>query len=398
MKRQLFALTALFGLALVLGLTLAVSLLSARPQAGAAAPAAFQPASTPSPRLAFEGIVHVIGAGSPALWVVGDYPVTVISSTTIISNGLPLQPGVWARVEAVKLAALQATSLELQAAPTSDLYDLIEEIDQVQEIWRVGNTTVAIGPETVVSGPSPSVGQMALVHGRRSDSGIDAQRILVVSTDTEVIYQGVVSAIGQNWLRIDDVTVEIVPSTVFSGAVPTLDSDVQARGVEVGPGRLRATHLWALEQGDLQAPFFGWLQRIDGQGYPYLWRVNLVDGPWLRPVFVVVQADTLLDETAGPAAPGAWLAGEAIYQGNNLYRALTVEVLSRAPKQEIVGQVVALPADPRAGMWQVGEYRIQTNPNTGIVGVPVVGAMVWVSGAPDYANVIQAQLIQLLGN
>lgn len=397
-KRQFLALTTLFGLALLLGLVLALSVQWLRMPPSASPTALSLPDSTPGPSLAFEGMVHVAGSGAPALWVIGNYPVTVISSTTIISNGLPLQPGVWARVEAVKLAALQATSLELLAVPTSDLYDLIEGIDQAQGIWQVGNTRVAVGPATVVMGSSPSVGQMALVHGQRSDSGIDAQRILVVATDSEVTYQGAVSAVGQNWLRIDDVTIEIVPSTVFSGAVPSLGSDVQARGLEVGSSRMRATHIWTLEQGDPQVRFFGWLQRIDGPGYPYLWRVNLVDGPRLRPVFVAVQADTLVDETAGPAAPGAWLAGEATYQGNNLYRARTISVLPRAPKQEIVGQIAALPADPRAGIWQVGEYRVQVSSATGIVGVPAVGAMVWVSGAPDYANVIQAQLVEVLGN
>ena len=194
MKRQLLALTALFALALLLGL--AVSVLWVRLPPSAWSPASTQPDATAGPSVAFEGMVHVVGAGAPALWVVGDYPVVVISSTTIISNGLPVQPGVWARVEAVQLAALQATSLERRAVPTSDLYDLIEDIDEAQGIWRVGNSTVAIGPETVVVGSSPAVGQMALVHGQRSDSGIDAQRILVVATDSEVTYQGAVNAIA----------------------------------------------------------------------------------------------------------------------------------------------------------------------------------------------------------
>ena len=49
------------------------------------------------------------------------------------------------------------------------------------------------------------------------------------------------------------------------------------------------------------------------------------------------------------------------------------------------------------GIWQVGEYRVEVGPATGIVGTPRVGAMVWVSGTPDYANIVQAQLIEVLG-
>ncbi len=68
----------------------------------------------------------------PALWVVDRYPVTVISTTTIISNGLAARPGVWARVEAVKGTGLQATTLELQTVPTSDLYNRIEVLDEAR--------------------------------------------------------------------------------------------------------------------------------------------------------------------------------------------------------------------------------------------------------------------------
>jgi hypothetical protein len=114
-------------------------------------------------------------------------------------------------------------------------------------------------------------------------------------------------------------------------------------------------------------------------------------------VFVLVYDDTLVDETAGPATPGSWLNVEAVYQGNAAYRAQNVAVLPRAPKRQIVGSIVALPANGLMGIWQVGEYRSEVGPATGIVGTPRVGAMVWVSGTPDYANIVQAQLIEVLG-
>jgi hypothetical protein len=394
MKRHLLTLAAAFALALLLGLALALPvLLNAPPQPASLAPAD----SPPSPDVAFEGMIHAVGTGAPALWVIDDFPVTVISTTVIISNGLVARPGVWARVEAVKRGGLQATMLELQAAPTSDLYDRIEALPEGQGLWQVGNTWVHVGPETQLTGPPPAIGSLALVHGLRSGDGIDARRILVVAADSEVIYQGTLVGLGPDTWQIDDVTLEITSTTVFSGAVPTLGSQVQAHGVETGPRRLLAAHIWTLDGVEPQVSFSGWLQRIEGQGFPYLWRVNFMDGPNLRPVFVLVYGDTLVDETAGPAIPGVWLTITSLYQGNSVYRAQSIAVLPRAPKRQIVGQIASLPAGGLVGIWQVDAYRVEVGLGTGIVGTPGVGAMVWVSGAPDYANILQAQLIEVLG-
>jgi hypothetical protein len=184
---------------------------------------------------------------------------------------------------------------------------------------------------------------------------------------------------------------------VFSGAAPVIGSQVQARGAEVGPNRLAAAHIWILEDASPAVRFTGWLQRIDGQVFPILWRVNLLDGPQLRPVLMTVYRDTLIDESAGPAAPGAWLAGEAVHQGNTVYRANTIAVLPRAPKSQFIERIVSLPPNDLFGIWKVGQYRVEVTPNTGIVGSPHAGSMVWISGTPDFANVIQAQLIEVLG-
>jgi hypothetical protein len=397
MKLRWLTLVSAFVLALGLGMALGWAFLSSAPAQEAAPASAPLADPLPAPGLVFEGMVHAVGTGAPSLWVVGDFPVTVFSSTVVISNGLAAQPGVWARVEAVKRAGLQATTLELQTAPTSDLYNRIEAIDLEHGEWRVGQTWVSVGPQTQVTGHPPAVGYLALVHGDRSDRGIDARRILVVSADSEVIYQGAVKLLGSSTWLVDDVVVEIAPTTVFSGAVPALGSQVQVRGTEVGPRRLRAAHVWTLENVIPQVRFAGWLQRIDGQDFPFLWRVNLIDGPLLRPTFMLVFADTLVDETAGPAVPGAWLSGEAIYQGNGSYRVQSIAVLPRSPKQQIVEPIIVLPSGGMTGIWQVGGYRVEVSPVTGIVGVPNVGAMIWVSGTPDYANVLQAQLIEVLG-
>lgn len=396
MKRRFFVLSFFFVLALLLGLAAGVQFLSA--PLAPVAPVTGAPVSTPvAPGIVFEGMVHYVSGDVPAQWIIDDYPVTVTAETVIISNGLPARPGVWARVEAVKTTGLQATTLELQSVPTSDLYDRIQAIDAAVGRWQVGQTLVQLSPATVLTGVAPQVGHLALVHGTRSGDGIDADRILVVAADAEVVVQGVLNTVATSTWQVDDVLVDIEATTVFSGAVPAPGSQVQVRGAETGPRRIRAAHVWTLDDATTPIQFAGWLQRIDGQEFPYLWRVNLLDGPQLRQVYVAVYDDTLVDETAGPAAPGAWLAGEAVYQGNAFYRAYRIAVLPRAPKRQIVEQIVALPPAGLVGIWQVGAYRVEVGQDTGIVGTPRVGAMVWVSGTPDYANVIQAQLIEVLG-
>lgn len=397
MKRLLLTLTAAFSLALLLGLALALPLLLKAPLEPTGGPDASAENVPVAPGVAFEGIVHIVGAGTPSYWLVGGLQFRVISSTIIITNGLPLQPGGWARVEAVKLADLQASKIELQAVPTSDLYDRIEAIDENNRVWQVGQTLVALSSNTEVTGSAPATGKLALVHGERSETGVNASKIVVVESDTDVVYQGVVNMMLPTIWRVDDVMVEIAATTVFSGPAPVLGSRVQARGAELAPRRMHADHVWTLEYGDPHVVFTGWLQRIDGPGFPSTWRVNLIDGPYLRPVFMAVYDDTLIDEFAGPAVAGAWLSGTAEYQGDGVYRAQTIVVLPRAPKHQFTERIVALPAGGSIGIWQVGEYRVQVSPGTGIVGTPRVGAMAWVSGAPDYANVIQAQLIEVIG-
>lgn len=396
MKRRLIVLPFFFVLALLLGLAVGVRYVFVSP--ASVAPATRAPANTPvAPGFVFEGMVHYVGGNVPAQWVIDDYPVTVTADTVIVDNGLPARPGVWARVEAIKAVGLQATTLELQAVPAVEIYDRIQAVDATASQWQVGGTWVRLGPTTVVSGLTPQIGYLALVRGVRSEDGIAADHIVVVATDAEAVMQGSVVRMEASTWQVDDVVVDIVPTTVFSGALPSLGSQVQVRGAEIAPRRIQASHIWTLNAAATPIQFTGWLQRIDGQDFPYLWRVNLLDGPQLRQVYVVVDTDAMVDETVGPAAPGAWLSGEVVNQGDSVYRAVRIAILPRAPKRQIVGQIAALPAAGLTGIWQVGAYRVEVGQDTGIVGTPQVGAMVWLSGAPDYANVIQAQLIEVLG-
>lgn len=350
--------------------------------------------SSESSTFAFEGIVNYVGPGSPATWVVDVFSVQVVSSTKVITNGIAVTAGVWAQIEAVKQnEGLQASSIALRRAPPSTLFDRITRIDTVAGQWQVGNTQIDLPPGLVVQG-SPAVGSLAWVHGQRSATGIVADEIVVAGAEPDTIVIGLLEAVTQTTWLVDNVTVELDVNTVISGT-PTVGQRVQVQGVETGPQRMQAVRAW-VETGSMdEERVLGWLQRIEGTGYPFLWRVNRVDSPQLRQAFLSIYEDVVLDDGAAPAQPGAWLDIMALRQGAGFYRATSIVVLPRAPKREIVGLVETLPQGTLVGLWRIAGYYVDVSADTGILGAPEIGSLVWVQGTPDYGNILHAELIEV---
>ena len=63
-----------------------------------------------------------------------------------------------------------------------------------------------------------------------------------------------------------------------------------------------------------------------------------------------------------------------------------------------MGLVEALPTNSLVGRWQVEGYQVDVSVDTGIIGLPQVGSLVLVQGTPNYANVLQAEQIDVQGN
>ena len=350
-----------------------------------------------SASVALEGIVQFIGGGVPTTWVVNRYSVQVVASTQVITHGVPVAVGDWAQVEAVKVDnGLQATTIALRRAPMSELYDRIASIDVAAGQWQVGNTRVELAPDTDIQG-TPLVGSLAMVYGQRSAEGIIADEIVVTANAPDTVVVGTLLAMsGTTWL-VDDVSVMLDPTTVISGT-PILNRQVQVLGLETGPQQMRAVRAWVEDASEHEERLVGWLQRIDGTRYPYLWRVNRVDGPQAQQDYLSVYEDVVLDDSAGPVTPGVWLEVVGWRQDASFYRGASIVVLPRPPKREIMGLVEALPYSGLVGRWQVAGYQVDVSVGTGILGLPQVGSLVRVQGTPNYANVLQAEQIDVQGN
>jgi hypothetical protein len=344
------------------------------------------------PGFAFEDIVYQISGGDSGTWVIGRWTVAVVPSTTIITNGFPVEPGAWARVEAIKTSnRLQASVIELQNPPESDLFDRIEAKDG-DSLWLVGDTHVSIGPQTVITGDLPAeVSDLVFVHGTRSQEGVRAQRVVVAPPDSSV-FQGHIVALGSSTWQVDDVTVVIDENTQITGD-PVVGGLVEVVGEEVGPRRLLAWHIRTVPDESV-----GWLVLIEGQSFPYLWRVNLLDGPDMNLVFVGVDEDTIIDEAQGPAVQGAWLVLDMTALSGEYYQAHSITVLPRSPKRHFVGVVETMPASGSLGKWSIGGYRVLVDENTGILGIPAVGERVWVVGETDQDNTMRAELLEVVGS
>lgn len=394
MKRLLLAGTLVFLAALAIGLV-ASRALPGYPLVVSQPPSA-QAESTPDGSLVtFEGIVRQASTTVPSTWIVGSQPFQFTANTELISNGLPVQPGRWARVEAVKLgqAAPEAIRVELQAVPTGEIYDKIVSIGPGS--WQVGNTLVQLSEQTAVQG-TPAVGALAFVHGRWSLDGLAATQAVVESLDDPAIYSGVIMQQEPDWWLVDDVVVEIEDDTSVVGDAE-LGALVEVYGAEVGPRRIRAQTVFVSTGNTEYQQRDGWLVSIQGQEYPLLWRVNLLEGTGITPVYVAVFEDTVVEAPAGPPSYQSWLDIQADDLGGGYLRARRIVVLPRPPKRTVNGIVDEMPANGPFGVWRVSGHRVEVTPDTAILGSPQQGSLVTAIGTPDYSNALRAESIEAVG-
>lgn len=396
MKRLVVLCAVVFLAALAVGL-LASQLLPAR-SSRATAPLAAQSDSPPDgSRVTFEGIVSQGSATVPSPWVVDSYHFQVVPETVLITNGLTVQPGVWARVEAVKIEqqSLQAIIVELDSTPGGEIFDRVVAIDDDTGIWQVGDTDVVISSTTVIQG-TPVVDALVYVHGRWSLDGLAAGEIAVQSAAGQVIYQGVINQMQAGQWLVDDVVVDLSDSPPVTGNAE-IGALVEVYGVETSPRHLRAQSIRVSNGTTEFQQREGWLVAVEGDDFPYVWRVNLLDGPGIAPVFVAVFEDSVVDETASGAGYRSWLDIQADSTGADYYRARRIVVLSHPPKQTITGIVEEMPAAGVLGRWRVSGHRVDVVADTALTGAPQIGSLVTVIGTPDYSNALTAESIQALG-
>lgn len=360
------------------------------------------------PPMTVEGRLIVIEPGVPGLWAIDNFLFTVPTSARVVTEGMPIETGAWARAELVKLPASasaparrEALAVELlrpasQSGPTVELLDHVNEIEEgdgaIQRM-RVGDTQVLIDPSTSYD-PSLEEDDLVLVRGAWVTDAVLAESVSVQPAGDEVFFEGIVGAVGVGRLSVrtpqdDNREVDISESRIDDS--PTVDSPVRVHGLELPDRSIKAIHVWVNPSGSRQH-LLGWLM-ADNET---LWTVGVVNRDSLQPVLLLIQPITLIDQSAAAVQPGAWLDITAIYEGADLYRAESVTLLSHPPKIVVQGVVEILPADGLRGEWQVAQRRVVVTDATGIKGTPAVGAFVWLAGIPDTAATLHAELIDVL--
>ncbi|MCS6844233.1 MAG: DUF5666 domain-containing protein [Caldilineales bacterium] len=386
------------------GLWARVELVS-RPEGLRARTIELQPAPAP---VTVEGPLTLVSSGRPGVWVIRNYPFVVDGATHLVTHGLTPEPGAWARAELVKLPAeagglarRRALAVELisaaaQPGPAAELVDRVRWMDPGAGLWQVGDTEVALGTGTPITGPV-AVGDVVWVRGQRTSSGVQASSVVRLPEGAEVYFEGVVRGIsGDRWqvsaLPARQVSVDVA-NAVVEGQ-PRVGSTVRVYGIETEPGAVRGLRLWVSQQ-DARQEWVGWLQSMEAVGAVGLWRVGRVVGPTLQPVFLVVDGETVVEAGQGSLVPQAWLQVVARQESKTLFRAERVVVLPRAPKQTVQGVVQTRP-EAGIGEWRVEGYRVVVTAETAIVGNPGVGSLVRVSGQLDYTAAVQAQVMETL--
>lgn len=366
----------------------------------------------PNPRsITVEGRLTLTDDQRPGLWALGPYAFAVVSETQIEANGIRAEPGVWARVEMRKLppnvrsiSQREAKAMELlkpkgDQGPPLELVDRVTLIDGAADQLRVGNTQVfVVSPGVIPSGLQE--GDLVMARGTWASEGIAAEEIQRLTEGREVGFQGEILAIGASSWRMrspqgPEITVQVQGALIEGD--PAAGRLAQVQGLETGPGQVDAFTIRVVPSNGPEE-LVGWLEGIDGAGEVTTWRVTLVDDPQPRPAQLLVGPNTFVDESATEARPQAWLEIVAAPQSGGVYAAQSIRVLANPPKRVVQGVVEQLPAGGLLGTWQVAGYRVIVTGDTGIKGVPSVGAFVWINGYSNYDATVTADLVEVVAD
>lgn len=364
----------------------------------------------PRPRpVTIEGPLTLTSEARPGRWGLGPYAFAVVPDTQIEANGIVAEPGVWARVEMRKLPSgaasvsyREAEGMELlkpkgEQGPPVELVDRVTLVDNGADQLRVGAYQVFVVPPAVIP-PGLQEGDLVIVRGTWAEEGIMAEEVQRLAEGREVVFQGQILAMaGSTWrLRTPqgtEISVDVQGAMIEGEAA--IGRQAQVHGLEISPGQVDAFSIWIVQSEEPQ-DLVGWLEGIDNQGDTATWQVTLVNEPAPESVQLLVGPDTFVDESATQARPQAWLEIVATPQSTGVYDAQSVRVLANPPKRVVQGVVESMPAGGVVGPWRVAGYRVIVTEDTGIKGVPRVGAFVWVNGYAEYDASVVADLVEVI--
>jgi hypothetical protein len=335
----------------------------------------------------FQGTVEAVG---PARWQVAGQTVAVSAATAILPVGSAPVPGDWANVTASWWLAGSLVATRIESSPAPPAVPLTQFVGVVDAIgpaeWTVGGVQVTLTPETILAGEG-ATGSVALVQARQMGADWYALLLAAASPGVDPLFlDGILLAVdGDVWLvqaGAAPVAVDVGGDAFVQGA-PVVGRRVQVMAVaRVG---LPAQGLYAAvtPPGDERVYFGGRLvaQIVGTAPEQWLLLVASEDGPWLELRTVTVDRLAIpIDETAGPAVPGAWLDAATIaplWPGQPwAARSLRVDL---GPQSTVQGSISEM-SDGMPAQWQVGDTCVIVDGDAAVDGRPRVERYAIVQG------------------
>lgn len=323
----------------------------------------------------FSGPVEAAGL---ARWQVAGQTLDV-DAETIINPAGSGAPGDWALVSAWRRldGSLQAARIETAPAPPVDpllqFTGLVEAI--APDLWTVGGRQVAVTPETALVGQA-GVGSVALVQAMQAGPAPLALLIAAAPPGVDPLFlDGVLlTAAGDLWrMQVGAAVVEVRVAGAFVQGTPAAGRSAQVMALEQVGQPAQALVAAVTPDGEGRAYFGGRLLAQISATQPEQWLLLTASeqGPWLEVRTLAVDRLAVpIDETGGPAVPGAWLDASASIplwpQQPWVAHGLRVDLGPQATVQGAIGEVSAgWPA-----RWQVGDACVIVDAQTEVDGRP----------------------------
>lgn len=326
--------------------------------------------------VSFSGLVETAGL---ARWQVAGQTLDVNAATVIELAG-SAAPGDWALVSAWRRLDGSLQAARIETAPAPPLADphvrftgLVEAI--APDLWTVGGTQVTVTPETVLVGQA-AAGSVALVQAVQTETLPLALLIAAAPPGVDPLFlDGVLLAMADDlWrMQVGAAVVELSVAGAYVQGTPAAGRAAQVMALEQAGQPAQALYAAVTPDGEGRAYFGGRLLAQISATQPEQWLLLTASeqGPWLDVRTLAVDRLAVpIDETGGPAVPGAWLEVSTNIplwpQQPWIAHSLRVDLGPQATVQGMISDV----SEGWPARWQVGDVCVIVDAQTEVDGRP----------------------------
>lgn len=351
MKHRTVVLVGIFLAWVIVGAVLGLLLVPGLREA--ASDGASAQGGTPPPSIAFDGRLVVVTEEVPGIWKVdrgsgspGIVSFRVTDETQVIANGISPVPGVWAHVEALKLASgLEASLIILEATPRPVVVDGVLQAvsSSIPGRWVIDDYPFEVVEDTqlITNGIVAEVGATARAELLKLASGLRASVVELMapagdgSQALELVDHLVAIDEGNNRFTVGATEVQLGPDTAIEGE-PEEGSLLRVRGVRTGSALL-AERILVID-ADEGVVHVGVIQSLS----PTSW---VIDG-----VTALIDNSTTVE---GEPAVGLLAQVQGTQVSSQAIRASLIRV-EDSGHQELIGWLQSQAPEEGKGTWQVG--------------------------------------------